>query len=139
VAKSAQIARLEERLKRLPARVVEDLQPALIKSGEDLAAMMRREAPVDEGDLRESITVTRPGQSTPPYSQPGGAKVAGPLEVRVTAGNAETRYPNLVEYGTAHAPAQPFFWPSLRALQQRILNRTKRAGRKAIRDYWGGK
>lgn len=139
MAKSAQIARLQRRLEAIPEAVREQVRPALMVSGEDLAASMRRLAPVDEGDLQESITVTGPGEQTPAYSQPGGAQIAGELEVLVTAGNTDVRYPHLVEYGIAHAPAQPFFWPAFRLGLKKLASRVKRAISKAVRDHWSGK
>ncbi|MEW9838090.1 HK97-gp10 family putative phage morphogenesis protein [Mesorhizobium marinum] len=139
MAKSAQIARLQRRIEAIPQAVREQVRPALMQSGEELAATMRRLAPVDEGDLRDSITVTGPGQSTPAYSQPGGSQIAGELEVLVTAGNSDVRYPHLVEYGTAHAAAQPFFWPAFRLGRKKLAGRIKRAVSKAVRDHWAGR
>ncbi len=136
MSSSPQIARLQRRIEAIPNEVRKAVQPALERSGEELADMMRTLAPEDEGDLKESIAVTLPGQSTPPYSQPGGARVAGELEVLVTAGDEDTRYPHLQEYGTGNHEAQPFFWPAVRLLQKRLKNRTKRAVAKAVRDHW---
>ncbi|TIX66576.1 MAG: HK97 gp10 family phage protein, partial [Mesorhizobium sp.] len=106
--------------------------------GEELAGTMRQlaEPSRDTGALIDSVEVTPPGQSTPPYSQPGGTRVAGELEVIVTAGNEGVRYAHLVEFGTSKAEAQPFFWPAFRLLQKRIQNRTRRAVSKAVRDGW---
>lgn len=141
MAVSEQVARLQRRLEAIPERVREAVQPSLVQSAEELADTMCKFAPddpaTDAPDLKSSIAVTPPGQSTPPYSQPGGSKVAGELEALVTVGNDAVRYPHLQEYGTAHHEAQPFFWPSVRLLQKRIKNRTKRAIRKAVRDNWG--
>ncbi|KRB31717.1 HK97-gp10 family putative phage morphogenesis protein [Mesorhizobium sp. Root172] len=138
MAQSDQIARLQRRLEAIPKSVREAVVPSLVKSGEELAGTMRKlaEPSRDTGALIESIAVTAPGQSTPAYSQPGGGRVAGELEVLVTVGDQDVRYPHLVEYGTSKAAAQPFFWPAFRLLQKRIQNRTKRAIGKAVRDGW---
>jgi HK97 gp10 family phage protein len=136
VARSAQLARLQARLDAVPTAVKEAVQPALIKSGDELARRMRQLAPEDEGDLKASIAVTPAGQSTPPYSQPGGARVVPENAVMVTVGNDAVRYPHLVEYGTAKAPAQPFFWPAVRLSQKRLQGRIKRAVAKAVREGW---
>jgi HK97 gp10 family phage protein len=124
-----------ERARKAPR---EAIIPALMKSGNELAAAQRAlaESSRDTGALIDSIEVTPPGHSTPPYSQPGGSRVAGETEVLVTAGNSEVRYAHLVEYGTAKADAQPFFWPALRLLRKRLQNRINRAAKKAVKDAW---
>lgn len=124
-----------DRVKKAPRQ---GINKALISSAEELAAAQRHLAPEDTGALKGSITVTGPGQMTPPYSQPGGERVAGANEVIVTVGDHTVRYPHLVEYGTANAEAQPFFWPVLRLLRKRLQQRIDRAGRKAVRDAWKG-
>lgn len=130
---SAQTNRLKKRLAAIPRAVKEAVVPALMTSGNELADRMKHLAPEDTGALRDSITVTPPGGTTPPYSQPGGSRTAGETEVLVTAGNSEVRYPHLVKYGTAEAEAQPYFWPAYRLTKKRAANRIKRAVRKAVR------
>lgn len=108
--------------------------PALLQGGYEVAEAMEALAPEDSGDLVGSIAVTPPGQSTPPYSQPGGASMVPENQVAITAGNSDVRYPHLQEYGTRHHPAQPFFWPGFRLARKRAENRIKRALAKAIRE-----
>lgn len=124
-----------DRIARAPREAV---HPALLKSGHELAAAQQAlaETSRDTGALIDSITVTAPGHATPAYSQPGGSHVAGESEVIVTAGNSDVRYAHLVEYGTATAEAQPFFWPALRLLRKRLQNRINRAAKKAVKDAW---
>lgn len=128
-----------DRVKAAPRK---GINKALMSAAEDLASMQRHLAPDDPAtsapDLKTSITVTGPGEQTPPYSQPGGSRVAGEHEVIVTAGNTEVRYPHLVEYGTSKTEAQPFFWPAVRLLRKSLQQRIDRAGRKAVRDAWKG-
>ncbi|GHA34977.1 hypothetical protein GCM10007989_33610 [Devosia pacifica] len=135
---SPQLKRVLARVEGIPEAVRRDMQPAIRKSADELADMQRNlaETSRDTGALIESIEVTPPGGTTPNYSQPGGSRTAHELEAIVTVGNSEVRYPHLVEYGTAHAPAQPFFWPAVRSLQRRITNRLNRAARKAVREHW---
>lgn len=130
---SKQSDRLKARLNAIPKAVKAAVVPALVQSGEELADLQRSLAPVDQGDLRDSIHVTLPGQATPAYSQPGGSTVAGENQVLVTAGNTDVRYPHLVEYGTAKTTAQPFFWPAYRLKKKRLANRVKRAIGKAVK------
>ncbi len=138
MAYSPQIQRLMRRLEGIPNAIKADMQPAVVKSADELAELQRRfaERSRDTGALIDSIEVTKPGDTTPPYSQPGGSRTAHELEAIVTVGNSEVRYPHLVEYGTENAQAQPFFWSAVRSLQKRINNRLNRAARKAIRTYW---
>jgi HK97 gp10 family phage protein len=132
------IDRLNKRLAAVPKAVREAVQPALQKSGKELVATMRQlaEPSRDSGDLIDSIQMTSGGEQTPAYSQPGGSKTVPENAVYVTAGNTDVRYPHLVEYGTAKAVAQAFFWPAFRLLRKRIGNRTKRAIGKAVREGW---
>lgn len=122
---------------RAAARVA--AQETLQKSADELASGMRAMVPVDSGDLKKSIAVTPPGQSTPPHSQPGGSRVAGDAEFIVTAGNSDVRYPHHVEYGTVKTEASPYFWPIYWLLRNRIRTRTNRDIKKAMRDAWKGK
>jgi HK97 gp10 family phage protein len=133
------LSRFQSRMRAIPKAVREAVVPAVVKSAVELAGVVRQLAPERTGDLKDSIHVTPPGQSTPAYSQPGGAQVAGPLEALVTAGNTDVRYPHLVEYGTTKTQAHPFFWPAVRLTRKRVTNRIKRAIGKAVRDHWGGR
>ncbi|MCB1522492.1 MAG: HK97 gp10 family phage protein [Rhodoblastus sp.] len=134
---SRQSERLAQRMAAIPKAVKDAVKPALIKSGDELAASARSLAPEDTGALRNSIAVTQPGQATPPYSQPGGSRVAGETEVLITVGDTQVRYAHLVEYGTKQAHAQPYFWPAFRLNRKRIQNRLKRAVAKSVRENWG--
>jgi HK97 gp10 family phage protein len=128
------LSSFQRRMKAVPAAALAAVRPALLKGAEEISGTQRALAPVDSGALRNSITVTGPGESTPPYSQPGGAKVVPQNAVAITAGGTDVRYPHLVEYGTVNAKAQAFFWPGFRFGRKRALNRIKRAIAKAIRE-----
>ena len=136
---SPQIERLQARMAAIPVAIRADVLPTLEKSGHELAARMKQlaETSRDSGDLIDSIAVTMGGSVTPPYSQPGGSMPVPPLGVAVTVGDSKVRYAHLVEYGTAHAAAQPFFWPAYRLLKKRIANRVKRSIRKSTKENWG--
>lgn len=131
---SKQADRLSKRLNAIPRAVKAAVEPTLIRAGVDLSVTMRLLAPVDTGDLQKSVHVTAPGRTTPPYSQPGGSQTARENQVLVTVGNDEVRYPHLLEYGTAEAAAQPFFWPAFRLKRKILSNRIKRAIRKAVKE-----
>lgn len=124
----------QRRMAAIPEAARKAVQPALATGGYEIAEAMEVLAPEDTGDLKGSIAVTLGGQTTPPYSQPGGATVVPENQVAITAGNTDVRYPHLVEYGTTHAPAQPFFWPGFRLARRKAERRIKRAISKAIRE-----
>ncbi len=129
---------LNRRLAAIPKNVREAVLPALEKSGNELAGAMKTlaEPSRNTGDLIDSIAVTTAGNSTPPYSQPGGNRVVPENAVAVTVGNNKVRYPHLIEYGTTKMAAQPYFWPAYRLLKKRSQRRIKRAIGKAVRDGW---
>lgn len=140
MSKGNGLASLNRRMKAIPVAVRRAVVPALVKGAEEIAAAQKALAPDDPStlvlDLKRSIEVTAPGQATPAYSQPGGARVAGELEALVTAGNTHVRYAHLQEYGTTRHAAQPFFWPGFRLARKRAANRIKRAIGKAVREGW---
>ena len=135
------IGRLQRRLAAIPKAVKEATQPALLKQANAMAATMRALAPDDPAtgapDLKTSIAVTPAGQSTPPYSQPGGSMVVPENAVAVTVGNADVRYPHLQEFGTTRHAAQPFFWPAVRLHRVKAARAIKRAVGTAVRKNWG--
>jgi HK97 gp10 family phage protein len=138
------IDRLSKRLEAIPKAVKRDVQPSLLKSGQELVDHMQHLAPVSAdgshghppGTLRDSIVMTPAGEATPAYSQPGGSHVVPENAVAITAGNEKVRYPHFPEYGTSKMQAEPYFWPSYRLFKKRITSRTKRAISKAVREGW---
>ncbi len=128
------LAKFQRRMRSIPKAARKAVEPALVLGGYEIAEAMEALAPEDTGDLVGSIEVTLPGRSTPAYSMPGGSHVVPSNQVAVTAGNTDVRYAHLVEYGTAQAPAQPFFWPGFRLARKRAEGRIKRAISKAIRE-----
>lgn len=129
--------KLEARLKAIPKEVLEGVRPALIKSAEEVAGNMRTLAPVNEGDLKESITVTAPGDMTPAYAEGGGKRTAGPQQALVTAGNENVRHGHLLEFGTVKMEAQPFMLPGWRLAKARVTRRISRAIGQAIKKAGG--
>lgn len=132
------LSSFQRRMRAIPLAVREGVAPSLLKGGEIVADAIRSLAPddprTDAPDLHSSVVVTGPGQSTPPYSQPGGESVVPENAVAVTVGNTDVRYPHLVEYGTKNAAAQPYFWPGFRLSRKRAAGVIKRAISKAIRE-----
>ena len=135
------LAKFRKRLAAIPDEVRAEVLPALQKSADEMAQTMRQlaEQSRDTGELIDSIEITPAGQNTPPHSQPGGSSRVPDNAIAITVGNKEVRYPHLVEYGTKKAPAQPFFWPAIRSLRKRTMNRLKRASRTAAKKAWSKK
>lgn len=129
--------KIQKRMEAIPQVIRDASKPAMLKVAQKTADLMRQAAPEDTGALKESITVTPGGQSTPPYSQPGGESVVPADAVAITVGNTDVRYPHLLEFGTAEAPAQPFFWPSIRLMDKPNGAEVRRAVNKAAKAYYG--
>jgi HK97 gp10 family phage protein len=136
MALSPQLQKFDRLMRKLPEEVAKEIQPTLIRQGNRLVKEMQSRAPVETGALRDSITVTPPGASTPAYSQPGGSRVAAPNEVIVTAGNERVRYAHLPEFGTSKMKAEPYFWPSVRLLQTSIRRSIKRGLSSIASNLW---
>lgn len=131
------IARLQRRLNAIPKSVKDDLRPNLIKQGEMMANTMRRLVPVDTGQLRDSITVTPPNASTPPFSTPGGSIVVPETSVAITVGGKDAPHAHLVEFGTVKMHAQPFFQPAVRMTKKKAIRNLKSAISRAVKKNWG--
>lgn len=128
------LSSFQRRMQAIPEAAREAIKPALVKAAGDVADAQRLLVPRDTGDLAASIAVTGPGLSTPPYSQPGGSMVVPENSAAITVGSTDVRYGHLVEHGTEHAPAQPYFWPGFRMTRKKAAEKIKRAIGKAIRE-----
>jgi HK97 gp10 family phage protein len=127
---------LVKRLNAIPAQVKAAVVPTLMASATEIQDAMKTLVPVRTGALRDSIVVTPPGQTTPAYSEPGGGHTVPENAVAITAGSSAVRYGHLVEYGTEHMHAEPFFWPAYRLFKKRAATRIKRAISKSVKDAY---
>ena len=133
-----------DRLKRkltvtIPARVRDRTRKAMEKGANELVAMMKHFAPVDDGDLRDSISWTW-------GDAPKGAFVFAKSEpndagerITVYAGGTNSRGVDVYwhfwqEFGTRHHPPSPYFYPSWRTLRRRIKGRITREIKKGVRE-----
>ena len=133
-----EIARLQKRHDRIVQVAANVPVTALASAAEPIVAEMKRQAPVlpaatDErqpGELRDSIVATPGGQVTPQ-----GRTV--PLNaVVISAGSDQVPYAAYVEFGTSKAPAEPFFYPTIRLMAQRTQQALLGAWRKAVDNAW---
>lgn len=136
MARDGGFGRFQRKMKSLPVAVREAIGPAALLGAQEIADAVEALAPEDTGDLKNSVTVTGPGQATPPYSQPGGSHVVPEGAAAVSVGSSDVRYPHLIEHGTSKMAAQPYFWPAFRSMRKRATNRMKRAMSKAVKEEW---
>ncbi|WP_323034109.1 HK97-gp10 family putative phage morphogenesis protein [Pararhodobacter sp.] len=168
MAKILNLARLERKLKRLPATTQATIRAAMEKSADEIVALARRLVPVDDGALRDSIGWTwgAPPQGALTLGKVARSAIGKGLTITVYAGDSDAFYARWVEFGTkasaarasrqdsrykrtagvmtkeygAHAatPAQPYFFPAYRANRKTAKARIRRATRQAARKVAAG-
>lgn len=130
----------------IPKRVQEATRRAMEKGAEETVQMMKRLVPVDSGALRDSIGWTwgdAPAGSFTIGTVSG--REYGTLRITIYAGNEQTlvgsrkqfQLARLQEFGTQAMAANPFFYPSWRAMRKRVKARITREMRKAIKAEAG--
>lgn len=124
------VRELEKKLAAMPKRVEIASRKAMEKGAEELVAMMKRLVPVDQGDLRNSIGWTWGNAPKGSTVLAESAPTERGLKITVFATDFKARW---LEFGTVKMRAQPYFFPSWRALRKRIKSRILREQRKAIR------
>lgn len=103
-------------ISQLPFKLKRQLATAIAQEADRLATAIKAAAPVRTGALRDSVKVRRTKHD---------------LTLEVTAGGDSTThgergphgvgdYALFQEYGTRKTPAQPFFYPTARAMQADI-------------------
>lgn len=109
---------LERNLAKLPPAVRRtNALKALREGGEITAKVARSLAPVDQGDLRESIHAG----ATLATSQRGDRGAVAPVESYVGPG----QHPQAItqEFGTFKEPAQPYMRPAWESTRMAVLDR----------------
>lgn len=139
----AGMPRFLRKLKVLPAEARKEIREAMGQQADAIVAMMRQLAPEVSGDLRKSIGWTW-GNKVPNRAMAIATSGKGDLAITIFAGGQTAFHARWVEFGTADhiagglfegaehpgTPAQPFFFPSWRAMRKSM----KAALRKASRD-----
>ncbi len=128
-------AALTKRLNAIPDQILRDLRPALVKGAEDIADTAELLVPEDEGDLKNTITVTVPGGTTPRYAAGGGSVTARPNQALVTVGSEDVRYGHIKEFGSVTNEATPYMRPAFRLKKAKVMRRIQAAIGKAIRRF----
>jgi HK97 gp10 family phage protein len=139
------IAALDRKLMvTIPAKVEAATKRAMEEGADELVDMMKRLVSVSAdgshgnapGTLRDSIGWTwgdAPTGSFTILKATGGAEYSG-LRLTIFAGSKDAFYARWNEFGTEKMSAQPFFFPSYRAMRKRIKSRITREMKKAIRS-----
>ncbi len=128
------IGRLMKRLNAIPAEVRKAVHPALDKNANELANLMKRLAPEDDGDLIESIGVEQGRHELSRAVVAGGEKTTRPVR---EGADATYDYAFAQELGTRHMPANPYFYPAKRLLNKKIKRSLKSAVSRAVKKNWG--
>lgn len=139
MTKILNLAKLDRKLKRLPAVAVAHIKAEMGKVADEVVAMMKRLVPV----LDKSTPKRRPGALRDSIGwtwgkAPKGAGIvaqvvsslASDLTITIFAGNAEAYYARWAEFGTQNSTARPFFYVSWRASRKTAVRKV----RKAVRD-----
>lgn len=129
------IASITRRMRAVPEEMKRAAEAEIMRVAENMAADMRRDVPVDDGDLLDTIKVVR-------LADEGGqiavrVQAGGERTTRRIGGRAGYDYAVGVEFGTQGTPARPFFWPNYRRHRRRIRASLSRAIRKAAIDLDG--
>ncbi len=138
---------LIRKLKVMPDKARAAFRVALAQEADAICGLMSRLAPVDSGDLRDSISWTW-GNNVPKGAMAIATKGKGDLSITIFAGNADAWYARLVEFGTAPhvnggefagskhpgTKAQPFFYPGWRAGKRTAKANIRKAMREAVRQ-----
>lgn len=131
----------------IPKRVQEATRKAMEKGAEETVQMMKRLVPFETGALRDSIGWTWGDAPAGSFTiGTVGGREYGTMRITIYAGNEQTKVGSrkqfqlarLQEFGTQAMAANPFFYPSWRAMRKRVKSRITREMKKAIQQAGGG-
>ena len=135
VTKILNLKRLERRLRRIPIEVRQAATQTLNRNADELVAMQKRLVPVEDGTLQNSIKKQRGSNELQVKVVAGGSATTRAVR---NGASATYDYALAQEFGTQDMPANPFFYPSYRALRKRFKGRVTRETRKAIKKAVSG-
>ena len=140
-------ASLSELIEKGPSATRRNVTEALRQNGEEVVPVMKRAAPVDDGDLQASINWKF---GPPPAGTLGATEDKTPfipddLRISLFAGGKQAPHAHLVHDGTGPRqqkdggstgtmPPNPFFFPYIRAYRRRMRARILRLARKGLKD-----
>lgn len=116
IVKVRKLKDLKKTISRLQSRIEDAADTAAEKTAWDLSETARSYAPVDSGELRDSIEVEELDE---------GHYAVGPRD--------DIEYAPFVEWGTSTTPAQPYMQPAALDHQGDLRRNVTKEVRKAIR------
>ena len=136
--------RLRARLAKIPDIAREAAAAALEEGAQEIVDAMKKAAPVQTGDLRDSIGWTwgdlPPGTFMIDEIRSGrnqGDQYAT-LRIKIYAGNREAFYARFQEFGTRSQPAQSFFFPTWKRERAKFRRRIRERVRTRIKEAFNG-
>lgn len=134
-------------LKALPDAVRKQVRQAILGGAEEMADTMRRLAPVDKGELRDSIVVTPGDEDEALYNKVRARRVEKDPYLAAII-HSDLFYAPFEEFGTAPhinegerpgtqnpgVKAQPFFFPGYRSRKKAVIAKINRAARQGIKN-----
>ena len=134
--------RLRARLAKIPDIAREAAAAAMEEGAQEIVDAMKKAAPVQTGDLRDSIGWTwgdlPPGTFMIDEIRSGrnqGDQYAT-LRIKIYAGNREAFYARFQEFGTRSQPAQSFFFSTWKAKRAEFRRKIRARVRTAIKETW---
>ena len=136
--------RLRARLAKIPDIAREAAAAAMEEGAQEIVDAMKMAAPVDSGDLRDSIGWTwgevPAGSFVIDEVRSGKNKgdQYATLRIKIYAGNREAFYARFQEFGTRSQPAQPFFLSTWKRERAKFRRKIRAAIRKRIKEAFNG-
>ena len=136
--------RLRARLAKIPDIAREAAAAAMEEGAQEIVDAMKMAAPVDSGDLRDSIGWTwgevPAGSFMIDEIRSGKNKgdQYATLRIKIYAGNREAFYARFQEFGTRSQPAQPFFFSTWSREKAKFRRRIRERVRKRIKEAFNG-
>ena len=136
--------RIVAKLKQIPDVAVDAARQAMEEGAQEIVNAMKKAAPIQTGDLRDSIGWTwgevPAGSFMIDEIRSGKNKgdQYATLRIKIYAGNREAFYARFQEFGTRSQPAQSFFFPTWKAKRAKFRRRIRERVRKRIKEAFNG-
>ena len=136
--------RLRARLAKIPDIAREAAAAAMEEGAQEIVDAMKKAAPIQTGDLRDSIGWTWGDVPAGSFmideirSGKNKGDQYATLRIKIYAGNREAFYARFQEFGTRSQPAQPFFFSTWARERAKFRRRIRERVRKRIKEAFNG-